>query len=255
MSKSVRSLAFYATAIGLHAVVLFGLHLGAPAFISDAESGPDATEVTLVESAAEETAAEPPALEPQAPAPPEPEPTPPEPQVAEPPTPTPPPEHTPAPPPPDAIPEPKPEPAKSEPQRPPPKPVPKAVTAKPAPVAKPSANVAAKKLGSPSGNLGSPPGKPGRGDTGHATWRNKVHPAYPASARAARLTGRVQIQIHVNALGQPTSARIVQSSGVPSLDEAALRAARVSTFNPKRLAGIPLPDTIIVPITFRLDGR
>jgi len=242
MNSSARSLAFYAAAIGLHAAVLFGLRLGAPTFISDAASGPDATEVALVESAAEENAAEPPATEPSAPDPPAPTPLPPEP--------TPPP-----PPPPDAIPEPAPEPAKAEPPRPLSKPAPKPIAAKPAPASKPSTSVPASQLGSPNGIPGAPSGKPGPGDNGHATWRNKVRPTYPEAARAARLTGSVQIQVNVNALGQPVGVRLVRSSGVPSLDEAALRAARASSFNPKRLAGIPLPDTIIVPITFRLDGR
>ena len=239
MSRPSRA-AYLLAAIGLHAAVLWGVSFGPPAFISDADAGPDVTEVALVETAAEEIAT---------PEPPAPEPPPPELPTPIPPEPA--PELPPPPPPPDSIPEPAPAPEKPR----PPAPAPKRET-KPAPKPAPAKQSAATpERGSPSGTAGAPPSKPGRGDNSHATWRNKVKPTYPEAARAARLTGSVQIQVNVNALGQPSGARVVRSSGSPALDEAALRAARASTFNPKRLAGIPLPDTIIVPITFRLEGR
>lgn len=82
-----------------------------------------------------------------------------------------------------------------------------------------------------------------------------MKPGYPSAARTARQAGQVLIIVNVNALGQCTGARISQSSGFPSLDQAALSAARASSYNPKRIAGIPLPDTITVPYSFRLDAR
>lgn len=239
MNNSARTTAFYCAAIALHAAVLFGYQFGSPAFIADEASGLDATEVALVESAEESVA----------PPEPEPEPIPPEPPTPEqPPEPEPQPEmEEPPPPPPDAIPEPVAEPPKIEQPKPKPKPAPRPV----APKAKPAAQVAMQ--GSPNGTPGAPAGKPGAGDNGHATWRNKVRPSYPEAARRAKITGSVQIVVSVNALGQPTSVRLSRSSGSPMLDEAALRAVRASSFNPKRIAGIPLPDTITIPFTFRLD--
>jgi protein TonB len=115
---------------------------------------------------------------------------------------------------------------------------------------------APQKTGTPVGNPGpATTGKPGRGDAAHATWRNRVRPSYPGAARAAGQAGRVLIVVNVNALGRATGARIYKSSGYASLDQAALSAARASTFNPKRIAGLPLPDTITIPYTFRLEDR
>jgi protein TonB len=82
-----------------------------------------------------------------------------------------------------------------------------------------------------------------------------VRPSYPSAARTAGQSGRVLIVVTVNAQGRATGARIAQSSGVASLDQAALSAARASTYNPRRVAGLPLPDTITIPYTFRLDDR
>jgi protein TonB len=245
MNESLRISLFYLVAIGLHGAVLWGISFGPPAFVTAEDTGLDATEVALVESAAEDVASE------EA-APPEssdtPEPTPPEP-VAEPTQPSPPPEAIPEP-----TPEPAPKPVKKEPPKPlPPKSVARAA-AKPA-VKKAVANAAAPTQGSPLGTPGGIRGKPGRGDQSHATWRHKAFPVYPEAARVARLTGTAQIEVAVNALGRPTSVRVVRSSGSPSLDEAALRAVRASTFNPKKIAGIPLPDTVQVPVSFRLDRR
>jgi protein TonB len=218
-------------AVGLHAAVLWGVNFGPPAFIASEEDPGEVVEVALVESVEQvaEPTPEPPAPEPIPPMPPEP----------------------PAPIPPDAIPDSAPAP---EPPKPTPLPQPKS---KPKPAPRPVAALATTgaMTGTTSGNPGAAAGKPARGDSAHATWRNRVRPAYPAAARAAGQAGRVLIVVNVNALGNPAGARISSSSGFPSLDQAALSAARSSTYNPRRIAGIPLPDTISVPYTFRLDDR
>ena len=223
-------------AVAVHAGVLWGVHFGPPAFISSQEEPVEAIEVGLVESA--DFTPEPPA-----PGAPVPEPAPPEP-----PAPTP-------PPPKDAIPEriPTPEAPKPEAPRPKPKPIPRPPSA-PRPSA--PAATAPSTGGSRSGNPGpATAGKPGRGDAAHASWRNRVRPSYPAAARTAGHAGRVLIIVQVNALGRATGARIYQTSGFASLDQAALAAARASTYNPKKIAGVPLPDTITIPYTFRLEDR
>jgi TonB family protein len=61
--------------------------------------------------------------------------------------------------------------------------------------------------------------------------------------------------VNVNALGRASGARVYKTSGHASLDQAALAAARASTYNPKKIAGLPLPDTITIPYTFRLEDR
>ena len=51
---------------------------------------------------------------------------------------------------------------------------------------------------------------------------------YPAKARDQQLVGDVQVMVSVNADGNLHEARILQSSGVAVLDEAALRIVRLS---------------------------
>jgi TonB family protein len=281
MNNATRNLGFYLGAIGVHAAVLWGWSYSGPTLISEAGSEGDSVEVSLVEgvpgaSGPETTGSEPPAPEPPKPEPPAPEPPKPEPPAPEPPKPEPPAPEPPKPEPPAPEP-PKPEPPAPEPPKPeppapePPKPEPPAPKPEPrkvksAPVAaKPlpdkSVGSAVKSAGSRSaGTATSSQGAPGAGrggggagDNAHATWRNKVQPVYPEAARMARLAGRLEIEVRVNALGQPVGARVVKSSGSSLLDASALKAVRASTFNPKRLGSIPLPDTIIVPVTFRLN--
>jgi TonB family protein len=273
MNNATRNLGFYLGAIGVHAAVLWGWSYSGPTLISEAGSEGDTVEVSLVEGApaapgpeatgSEPPTPEPPKPEPPAPEPPKPEPPAPEPPKPEPPAPEPPKPEPPAPEPPKPEP-PAPEPPKPEPPAPePPKPEPRKsrsapVAAKPMP-AKPATSAlksAGSRGGGPStGSQGAPGagrGGAGAGDNAHATWRNKVQPDYPEAARMARLAGRLEIEVRVNALGQPVGARVVKSSGSSLLDASALKAVRASTFNPKRLGSIPLPDTIIVPVTFRL---
>jgi protein TonB len=224
--------------------VLWGVHFGPPALISDEEDSGESVDVALVESA--EEAAEP------TPEPPPPEPPPPEPPPPTPPEPQPMPE--PPPPPPDAIPDPVPAPEPKPTPKPQPKPKPKAA---PRPVAAPVVGPATTgaKVGTTTGNPGATAGKASRGDRSHATWRNRVRPTYPAAARAAGQIGRVLVSVNVNALGRASGASVSRSSGVASLDQAALAAARASTYNPKQVLGIPLPDTISIPYSFRLEDR
>lgn len=92
-------------------------------------------------------------------------------------------------------------------------------------------------------------------DRTHASWRNRVTPSYPPSALAARKLGRVMVTVQVNALGQATAASVSTSSGNPVLDSAAVRAARESTYFPRCLLGVPLPDTVVIPYNFDIRGR
>jgi protein TonB len=105
-----------------------------------------------------------------------------------------------------------------------------------------------------SGGGGRGAGASGLGDHAHADWRNRVTPVYPAGARAERQTGRVLVTVNVSSTGEATSVRVSASSGVRALDEAALLAARESTYNPRVVDGTAVPDTVVVPYTFRLQG-
>jgi protein TonB len=92
-------------------------------------------------------------------------------------------------------------------------------------------------------------------DRAHASWRNRVTPSYPPTALAAHKLGRVMVTVQVNTLGQATAASVSASSGNSVLDSAAVRAARESTYFPKCLLGVPLPDTVVIPYNFDIRGR
>lgn len=72
---------------------------------------------------------------------------------------------------------------------------------------------------------------------------------YPAILRDSRTTGRVVIELVVDTDGRVRegSARIVEASH-PAFGEAALRAAERFRFRPGKMAGIPVPVRVTLPI-------
>jgi protein TonB len=144
--------------------------------------------------------------------------------------------------------------AKTEPE-PPPEPL--VPDPQQAPIAKPTPRVlteAPRATPRPQPAASRPPAGPGK-DRSHASWKHRVTPSYPPSALLARKAGRVLVTVQVNALGQATAASVTASSGNPVLDAAAVRAARESTYFPKCLLGVPLPDTVAIPYNFDIRSR
>jgi protein TonB len=70
---------------------------------------------------------------------------------------------------------------------------------------------------------GAPEGT-GRQLIGKPTYIVKPSPAYPVESRNSREQGLVVLRITVNATGRPTHVVILNSSGYPRLDRAALEA-------------------------------
>jgi TonB family protein len=66
----------------------------------------------------------------------------------------------------------------------------------------------------------------------------KVQPAYPAVAKAARVSGLVKVRVVINEQGEVTEAEIV--SGLPMLNLPSLRAARQWRFAPTLLEDRPV---------------
>jgi len=131
------------------------------------------------------------------------------------------------------------------------KPTPRPVTTKPLSSTMPTA-AQASITSSPIASR--PPAGSGK-DRSHASWKHRVTPSYPPSALAARKLGRVLVTVQVNALGQATAAAVTTSSGNFILDAAAVHAARSSTYYPKTLLGVPLPDTVAIPYNFDIRER
>ncbi len=112
--------------------------------------------------------------------------------------------------------------------------------------------------GARSANVGNRTGTDHGKATKHATpvpppklLRNPP-PRYPAAARAAKQSGKVAVLIHVRADGTAASTSVYQTSGVPSLDQAAVAAARAWTFSSTPSLGSGATVSVVVRVTFTL---
>jgi protein TonB len=76
-------------------------------------------------------------------------------------------------------------------------------------------------------------------------------PPYPAGAAFLGEQGSVVVLIHVSPAGLPDDVDVVQSSGHPLLDDAALRAVRTWRFVPAVKDGRAVESA--VPMTFRFS--
>lgn len=80
-------------------------------------------------------------------------------------------------------------------------------------------------------------------------------PAYPPEALAARQTGRVVVRVTVTVEGTVKQARLHRSSGIASLDAAALAAVRNWRFQPAMLDGLRVERDLAVPVRFTLAAQ
>jgi protein TonB len=76
---------------------------------------------------------------------------------------------------------------------------------------------------------------------------------YPATLFAQRIEGKVILRMFVDTAGTvvPESTRIAESSGYPSLDSAAIRAAPSFRFAPALRNGEPVATMFLQPVHFR----
>jgi protein TonB len=77
-------------------------------------------------------------------------------------------------------------------------------------------------------------------------------PVYPVAARRAHREGRVILRVAVSVDGAGRDIRVAESSGTPSLDDAAMQAVRAWRFTPAMRNGAVADDVILVPVVFRL---
>jgi len=84
--------------------------------------------------------------------------------------------------------------------------------------------------------------------------RSCSEPLYPMMLRAARVEGRVLVQVVVDALGrvEPGSLEIVQSTH-SQFNDPARRASLTCRFRPATAGGRLVRVRVHVPIAFRLD--
>jgi len=77
-------------------------------------------------------------------------------------------------------------------------------------------------------------------------------PAYPPTARARGVEGKVGIRVSITAQGSVERADVVQSSGVESFDTAARESALQAHFQPAMQGGVPAPAEKTIVVTFSL---
>jgi protein TonB len=77
-----------------------------------------------------------------------------------------------------------------------------------------------------------------------------VVPKYTLEARQAEIEGVVRVEVTIDETGQVVNARVVSGLGY-GLDEAALVAARASTFDPATRCKKPVIGTTILPFRFQ----
>ena len=78
-----------------------------------------------------------------------------------------------------------------------------------------------------------------------------LQPAYTDDARGAQIEGKVRIEITVGTDGTVSAVRVIQGLG-HGLDEAALEAARGSTFEAGTKCGKPIAMTFTIGMRFSL---
>jgi len=76
---------------------------------------------------------------------------------------------------------------------------------------------------------------------------------YPPDLYTRRVQGNVTLRIHIDTAGRvhPESTTVVETSGYPALDSAAVTGARALVFRPAYAKGAPLAISVLFPVYFR----
>jgi TonB family protein len=80
--------------------------------------------------------------------------------------------------------------------------------------------------------------------------------AYPPALFAARVEGDVGLRLYIDSLGLVVqeSTSVVEPSGHPEFDSAAVRGAPYLEFQPARAGGSRIGKTVVLPVKFRLPA-
>lgn len=79
-------------------------------------------------------------------------------------------------------------------------------------------------------------------------------PIYPAQARRRNQQGVVLVEIRLDERGGLREMKLLRSSGIESLDEAAMSAVASWRFRPEVQDGEPVPSRVRIPIEFALTA-
>ncbi|RKS24691.1 outer membrane transport energization protein TonB [Pseudomonas sp. WPR_5_2] len=80
-------------------------------------------------------------------------------------------------------------------------------------------------------------------------------PRYPNTARRRNQQGIVRVEVHLDERGRQLKRVLTRSSGVDSLDQAALEAVTQWRFRPEIVDGRAVPSRVEIPIEFALTAN
>jgi protein TonB len=80
-----------------------------------------------------------------------------------------------------------------------------------------------------------------------------IDPLFPIGSRIRGEQGDVRFQVWISANGRLERTQILQTSGYPSLDEAAERALKKTRFAPRQVNGSTVRGTLTITVRFRLE--
>ncbi len=80
-------------------------------------------------------------------------------------------------------------------------------------------------------------------------------PPYPATLKAQRIEGNVQVRVSIDAKGKVTKVTVIKGSGHAAFDEAARTAAMVEIFKAATKDGKPVPFTLSYSYRFRIEEK
>ena len=93
----------------------------------------------------------------------------------------------------------------------------------------------------------------GAGDAA-ALFVSAPKPSYPRMSLRRGEEGTVLCRLHIDARGAVERVEVVESSGFPRLDSAAVETLSTWSFEPARAAGVAVSTSLLHAVTFRLQG-
>lgn len=83
----------------------------------------------------------------------------------------------------------------------------------------------------------------------------EIVPDYPADADRRRLSGKVRLQLKLEADGRVSDIGIVSASPPGVFDESALKAFRAARFAPAQKGGHPVRALVVIEVVYDWEGR
>ena len=103
--------------------------------------------------------------------------------------------------------------------------------------------------------VASPPAKPEVFSRTPAFYAPPAPPRYPAQARRRNQQGVVLVEVRLDEQGAQRELKLLRSSGVDSLDQAALQAVAAWRFRAEVRDGQSVPSRVQIPIQFALTAN